>query len=283
MTISLTNILTYNIIIIDKAKNKYMIKAKFIQQLRKKRDLSQAFLADKLGVSRPTYGQIEKGERELTVKDAEILSQVFAISLCDLLANKEQKRSVKLVKGKSVNSAKSQNKMEVRVHEKDMDKFKTVFLYILEKVGAKANVGETVIYKLLYFIDFDYYEKYEKNLIGATYIKNHYGPTPVEFKAIVDKMQKSGEVEKVKSKFFEHEQKKYLSLKSADLSNLSAREIQHIDEVLDRLSWKTAKELSEYSHTDTPWAIHESGEEISYESVFYRDKDHSVRNYEDEL
>ena len=44
----------------------------------------------------------------------------------------------------------------------------------------------TVLYKLLYFIDFDYYEKFEEQLVGATYIKNHFGPTPVEFKKIVD-------------------------------------------------------------------------------------------------
>ena len=49
----------------------------------------------------------------------------------------------------------------------------------------------TVLYKLLYFIDFDYYEKFEDQLVGATYIKNHFGPTPVEFKKIVDSLQES--------------------------------------------------------------------------------------------
>jgi len=31
----------------------------------------------------------------------------------------------------------------------------------------------TVLYKILYFIDFDYYEKYEEQLMGALYIKNN--------------------------------------------------------------------------------------------------------------
>jgi len=52
---------------------------------------------------------------------------------------------------------------------------------------------------------------------------------------------------------------------------------------LARLAWKNATELSNYSHSDTPWRVHEMGEQISYETVFYRDDDHSVRNYEDEL
>lgn len=66
-------------------------------------------------------------------------------------------------------------------------------------MGAKPNVGETVLHKLLYFIDFDYYEKYEENLMGLTYIKNYYGPTSVEFSAVVKDMQEKGEVEAVKS------------------------------------------------------------------------------------
>ena len=92
-----------------------------------------------------------------------------------------------------------------------------------------------------------------------------------------------GEIEKIKSKYFQHEQKKYLPRRPADLKILSAQEIQHIDEVLARLAWKNAAELSDYSHSDTPWRVHKMGEEISYETVFYRDDDHSVRNYEDEL
>ena len=60
----------------------------------------------------------------------------------------------------------------------------------------------TVLYKLLYFIDFDYYEKFEEQLVGATYIKNHFGPTPVEFKKIVESMESKGELETVKSKYF---------------------------------------------------------------------------------
>ena len=74
----------------------------------------------------------------------------------------------------------------------DVKKFKEVLLYILNKVGAKPNIGETALYKLLYFIDFDFYEKYETQLTGAKYIKNYYGPTPIEFEKIVEGMEKRG-------------------------------------------------------------------------------------------
>ncbi|PIZ69469.1 MAG: XRE family transcriptional regulator, partial [Candidatus Portnoybacteria bacterium CG_4_10_14_0_2_um_filter_44_20] len=39
---------------------------KFILEQRKKHSLTQEFLASEIGVSRPTYVQIEQGERDLT-------------------------------------------------------------------------------------------------------------------------------------------------------------------------------------------------------------------------
>jgi uncharacterized phage-associated protein len=152
---------------------------------------------------------------------------------------------------------------------------------VLSKVGSKPNVGETVLYKLLYFIDFDFYEKYEQQLIGATYIKNHFGPTPVEFKVIVDDMIRKGELEKVSSKYFNHLQKKYMPVRKPDLTKLKdARELQHIDEVLSRLGDKNATELSEYSHEDVPWLVAEENKSLDYEAVFYRTPKTSVRNYD---
>lgn len=254
--------------------------SRFIQEQRKKHSLSQEYLAEKLGISRPTYMQIEQGERDVTVTEATKLAEIFGMALEDFLAHREFNEP-KVIVEKEV--ASQERDLQIRVTQKNLNKFKQVLLYVLEKVGGKPNVGETVLNKLLYFIDFDYYEKFEENLMGATYIKNHHGPTPVELKIIVDKMKKSGEIEEIKSKYFTHDQKKYLPLKRADLSVLTGREIEHIDEVLARLADKNANEISEYSHHDVPWLTRKAGETLSYESVFYRDEKYSVRNYADAL
>ena len=254
---------------------------KFILEQRKKHNLTQDFLASKIGVSRPTYVQIEQGERDLTIPEAKKLADIFGMSLEDFLSG--NKKEVKIDFEEEKSKKKNEPEMRIVMPRANVKKFKEVLLYLLGKVGARPNIGETAIYKLLYFIDFDYYEKFEEQLIGARYIKNHFGPTPIEFKKITDQMIEKGEIEKIKSRYFQHDQKKYLPRRTADLKTLSAQEIQHIDEVLARLAWKNAAELSEYSHSDTPWRVHKMGEEISYETVFYRDEDHSVRNYDDEL
>lgn len=251
----------------------------FIQRLRKERGFTQEYLASELAISRPTYIQIERGDRDLTLTEAKRLAHIFGISFEDLLRGQDTSMTASICERKPT-GADEKPQIRISVPQKNVDKFKEVLLYILSKVGGRPNVGETVIYKLLYFIDFDFYEKYEQQLIGATYIKNHFGPTPVEFKAIVDDMIHKGELAKVSSKYFDHMQKKYLPVRSPDLTKLKdARELQHIDEVLSRLGDKNATELSEYSHEDVPWLVAEDNRPIDYEAVFYRTQKTSVRNY----
>jgi len=279
ITLVLTNYFTFGkIYIIIKL---YIMISKFIYQLRKERGLTQDFIANKLNISRQTYMQIEKGERDIKTKEAKILANIFNISLNDFLEEKDRKITVKLEEKKE--KEKINNELRISVPYLKKEKFKEIILYILTKVGSKPNIGETAIYKLLYFIDFDYYEKYEEQLIGATYIKNHHGPTPVEFKKIIDEMIDRQEIEQVKSKYFNYDQKKYLPLRSPNLSKLkNARELQHIDEVLNRLSDKNGKELSNYSHKDVPWIITEDGKPIKYNAVFYRTEKTSVRIYDED-
>ena len=252
---------------------------RFILEQRKKHDLTQEYLASVLEISRPTYIQIEQGERDLTVTEAQKLSDIFGLSLEDFLAKKDNKVKVVLEKEKVLKSPE----ITIRVQRKNLNKFKQVLLYILEKVGSRPNIGETVLHKLLYFIDFDYYEKFEENLMGATYIKNHHGPTSVELGAIIKDMQDKKEIEAINSKYFKFDQKKYLPLRRPNLDILSAREKEHIDDILARLADKNAKEIESYSHGDIPWLSAKDGQKLSYESVFYRDEHYSVRTYDDEL
>ncbi len=256
--------------------------SQFIGAERKRREMTQSFVAKALGISRPTYMQIEQGGRDITVTEARKLAEVFDIPLERFLKGTEVSTTevrLPVIRGGKMGHT-ALPKTRVNVPQENLTKFKEVLLYILSKVGGKPNVGETVLYKLLYFIDFDYYEKFEKQFIGATYIKNHYGPTPIEFKKIVERMQKEGELEVVKSVYFEHEQKKYLARREPKLSVISGEEKAHIDDVLARLSDKNAKELSDYSHKDVPWAVAKMGEPIEYEHVFYRTDEFSRRSYE---
>ena len=245
-------------------------------ELRKRAGISQQRLAEMMGVSRTTITQIENGKRKVSADELARLSEIYNLSVDNLLFSKEEPE---VIFAEKQEEKEMESPIRINVPQRNLEKFKEVLLYILNKVGSKPNIGETVLYKLLYFTDFDFYEKYEEQLIGATYIKNHYGPTPVEFEKIVAEIMDK-EIIKVKSKYYDYPQRKYLPLRKADLSKLRANEIEVIDKVLDKLSDMNANQISDYSHNDVPWLTTEDNEVIEYESVFYRTPIYSVREYE---
>ena len=168
------------------------------------------------------------------------------------------------------------------VPEMSVAKFKNVLLYFLEKCAGKPNVGETVLYKLLYFADFNYYELYEEHLSGARYRKLPYGPVPKRFESMVYAMIEKLELKKIKTEYYERKQTRYLPLVKPDLTSLRASEKEVIDRVIEQMSDWSAATISNYSHNDLPWKATKEGEEISYELAFYREPPYSVRNYGNE-
>ena len=254
----------------------------FLKKLRQENDVSQEFLAEKIGVSRPTYAQIESGARDMSVKEAQKLARFFGLTLENFLAGKKIPESkVELEKPKKIKIQKFESR--VSVPQEKVEKFKEVLLYILERIGARPNIGEAVVCKLMYFIDFDYYEKFEEQLIGAKYIKNHFGPTPVAFPEIIAQMEQNGDLTHVTKKYFQHDQKKYLPRRSADLSNFSAQEKELIDWEIERFKNFNAAKMRDYSHKDVPWIGTDDLQPINYEAVFSRTDEFSVRQYDDEL
>ncbi len=250
-----------------------------IKAFRKAVGMSQQKLAELLGISRPSVSQIENGSRKVSAEELKKLADIFNTS-ADNLLNPQKSPTVSVKESRSVYKPAPQ--IRINVPQKNLEKFREVLLYILNEVGSKPNIRETVIYKLLYFIDFDYYEIYEEQLIGATYMKNRYGPTPIEFAKLIEKILNK-DIVKVKDKYFEYPQTKYLPLRKADLSKLSGSEIEIIDNVLDRLSDMNAAQISDYVRNDVPWLTTDDGEIIEYESVFYRTPPYSLREYREDL
>lgn len=241
----------------------------WIQNKRKLSGLSQGEVAESLGISRPTYIKLEQGESKPTEEQKAILARLF-----DMSQESFEEQNDRIIEDIS-------NHVDLqKIPPENVKKFKEVLLYILGKVGSRPNIGQTALYKLLYFIDTDYYEKFRERLIGATYIKNTYGPTPVSFAKIVRQMEVNGALVEVKNKYFGHDQTKYVPTRDADVSILTGRELGHIDSEIERLAHLNANQLSELSHKDTPWFVARDKGIIDYEHVFYRPEDTSVGDYE---
>ena len=248
-----------------------------ITELRKMKGFSQENLAKSVKLSRPSLAQIELGNRGVDILELQKLSLVLEFSLDDFMSNDFSASQV--VDGKE---AKKTKKVEERtsVPTLQINKFKNVLLYILERCAGKPNVGETVLYKLLYFSDFNYYELYEEHLTGAKYRKLPFGPVPQKLDTIINQMMDKGQLQRVKTDYHGYPQTRYLPLEKADLTKLRASEKDVIDRVIDQMSDWSATMISDYSHGDKPWKASREGEDINYELVFYRRPPYSIRVYE---
>lgn len=251
-----------------------------ITELRKMKGFSQEDLAKRVKISRPSLAQIELGNRNVDILELQKLSLVLEFSLDDFMS-KDFSASQK-VEVKEENNVKKDEE-RISVPNLKISKFKNVILYILERCAGKPNVGETVLFKLLYFSDFNYFELYEEHLTGATYRKLPYGPVPQKLDAIIVQMIEKGQLQRVKTAYHGYPQTRYLPLEKADLTELRASEKDIIDRVIEQMSDWSAAAISNYSHRDIPWLASKEGEEINYEFAFYRDAPFSVRNYGGEL
>lgn len=158
----------------------------------------------------------------------------------------------------------------------DEEKFKQVLHYIISKVGTLDNVGKTVLYKMLYFSDFDFYELNEAPITGEVYLKLKNGPAPSNFNLAIPQLEKEGKIKKVEARYGSFRQIKFFSLCKPELSLLNANELQLIEKVINKLASMTASQISSYSHDDMPWKATKDNEEIDYELVFYRSPAFSV-------
>jgi uncharacterized phage-associated protein len=160
------------------------------------------------------------------------------------------------------------------------EKMKEVIHYIIGKCEHKTNFGRTVLYKLLYFSDFDYFELNKKAITNETYEKYPYGPLPIHFDEVKEELVDEKKIIETESDIFPgsiHTKFKYKSLTSPAINLLNNDELERIDETIKLLSNKTAGEISDYSHDDIPWRATEDKEVIDYYYVFYRNPPYSIR------
>jgi len=243
-----------------------------LRRLRNEKGISQELLAKALGIPRPSVAQIEKGARDVSVSELDAVLRIFQISYNDFMG---------LIK--PVEKKPGGGKARV---EFDREKFKQLLLYVLQKCGTKPNVGETVLYKLLYFCDFDFFELNEKPLTGMPYRRLQYGPVPDQatYRPIIEEMIERGEIQRLSRPYTgETIQTRYIAFTSPDINVFKPSEIELIDRVIRRLSDMSARQIEDHVHNDYPWLAHSEGEIIDYGNVFYREGEFAQRDYDAEF
>ena len=251
---------------------------KRISELRKLKGYSQDELAKVLEISRPSLTQIELGKRNVSVLELKKIADIFSVLMDELLSQDFLSDDINF----SANNTEVQEELRISIPKLNVDKFKEILLYILEKCAGKPNIGETLLYKLLYFSDFNYYELYEEHLTGAEYRKLPYGPVPQKLDSIIKQMIAAKMIIRFKTEYHGYPQTRYIPLVKPDLNRLKAGEKDVLDKVIEQFSDWSASAISDYSHKDMPWLASKEGEVIDYELAFYRENPYSVRTYDED-
>ncbi len=231
-------------------------------RIQNKEKFSQEQIANILWVSRVVLWNIENWDRNIKKEELEKISDIFEVSLSYFWIDEN-------------------NMIEVLDKNDKYFNFKRILLYILNKVWNKPNIWKTVVYKLLYFSEFNYYEKNWDTLLWIDFIKWPRWPVPQNADKIFDEMIKDNQLEQITTLFKWYKQYKLISkLNDINLDDLSYNQVKIIDDVLEKLGNKTATEISEYSHLDTPYIATENiWDIISKWLVFYRTPTYSVTDY----
>ena len=117
-----------------------------VKMLRKRARLSQQEVADAIGVARATYIKLENGTREARLDELRKLSQYYEISLQDLADGNIIIEDMNEVELPSVVPEERTDLIPREIAPNyQPEKLRQVLLYILNKVGGKPNVGETVL------------------------------------------------------------------------------------------------------------------------------------------
>ena len=240
-----------------------------IKTWREEKGISQDELAREVGLSRVAVSEIERGNRSVDAIELAKFAGFFNVSTDALLSDLKPSKIDSMENNFEFSSAKLRN----------------TILYILEKCGGKPNLGETVLYKLLYFIDFDYFEITGRPITGLNYINRQFGPIPAqkEYRDVVQKMQDAGQLKIFTQEYFGLAQKRYVALTNYEEGSLDLKEIKIIDSVISRLSDLSARKIEDFVHEDAPWKLTKDSQMIPYALAYDRKAPYALIDHDMEM
>lgn len=219
--------------------------ASFIKDLRKKEGASQQEVAGKLHISRASYIAIEQGKKELSLKEAGALTEIFGISMEDLLSGNSNKYK----------------------------KYEQMLFAFLRSVSGDKKITKTKLAKLLYLADFSWFYNTHEGMSGLSYRKIEHGPVPDYYFRLLEELDGDGKIS------IKHKDKALLisetrtGQKVSD-NLLSTKEKRLIKKIAAKWQEKYTKEIVDFTHSQIPYTFADKGSIIPYELITQEDSEH---------
>ena len=156
-----------------------------------------------------------------------------------------------------------------KINEK---KYKNAVLFFAKKV-QNGTLGKLKMMKLLYFLDFDFFEKYGRSVTGDSYLRFENGPVPQNAEKVLKAMD-GKEIKITKRKIADgyNDQQHIESLKDFNMNVFSKEELVMLEEVADKWEKFSGSEMKMATHGEAPWIATEPNGIIDYNLAYYRNK-----------
>ncbi|OQA37127.1 MAG: hypothetical protein BWY53_00039 [Parcubacteria group bacterium ADurb.Bin326] len=154
----------------------------------------------------------------------------------------------------------------------DSKKYRNSILYFANKI-QNGTLGKLKMMKLLYYLDFDFFEKYGHSVTGDVYLRWENGPVPKYGEAMLTKMK--GQDIKVTNRKVGvgiNDQQHIEALQLYDLNVFDKEELVMLEEVADKWEKFSGSEMKSATHGEAPWIATKPNDIIDYNLAYYRNK-----------
>ena len=204
----------------------------FLRKLRNKFSLTQDFIAKKVGVSRPTLNKIEANKSEITLLQAKKLADFYNIPLADLLKGQDSMNSnVRL----ALKDSGNKNRAIIVLPMQKYQLAKELAVYLMSKLMAWPTVSELNLQSILFCLEFQFWVKYSKPLLGLHYQKNNYGPIILEWENLTSELIKEQRIFRPELPEFSFPRTKLLSRSLASLESFNGAEFVFVEQFVTSL------------------------------------------------
>ncbi|MBI2436347.1 MAG: DUF4065 domain-containing protein [Candidatus Magasanikbacteria bacterium] len=219
-----------------------------LKALRIKVGISQADIAKRLEISRPSYIFLEQGRRELSLFEAKKLSDLFGISLQEL------EMGVIPMYGK----------------------YKEMILAFIRSAGSSRDgkLPKTKLAKLLYLADFAWFYDHFQSMSGMQYRRLQYGPVPDIYFRAIDELEQEGCIAIDRSKDGVILIGENRGSQRQNFIELSKAEQKLIEDIAKKWKEKKTQEIVNFTHNQLPYRLCVPDEVIPYELIIQEDPEY---------
>ncbi|WP_164723670.1 type II TA system antitoxin MqsA family protein [Thermosipho globiformans] len=253
-----------------------------IRQIREKYGISQATFAAILGIGKATIERYENGSLPSESLSNLIRSANDPERFLEMLENNKNKLSPQKyqkiydkVKDIINDNQKTLENTYIEVSNSKNVNFQKLYATVsvifetLKKMKIHY-VYKTKFFKLLWFVESKYYDKFKQRLTGVEFAHLPMGPAPDKYHILLEALQLAKVITLIdeEPKFEDADSDSWTCIVPNNLSFkniLNDKEIEFIEKIIKSYGKKSKKELIELSHKDPRWENTNNGEIIPLE------------------